>query len=420
MARPVTVVVIGAGHSGLAMSRCLSERSIDHVVLERGDVASAWRARWDSLRLLTPNWQCRLPGYAYAGTDPDGFMTKAQIVAFVEAYAAFVAAPVQTHTTVTGVSQGEDGYRVFTNRGNWRCRCVVVASGAFSVAAVPPNDFAVPRYVATLSAAQYRNVDALPPGGVLVVGASATGVQLADEIRRSGREVTLAVGEHVRMPRLYRGLDIQRWMDVTGLLDQRHDEVDDLVRARGVPSPQLIGSPERRTLDLNVLTERGVRLVGRCVGARDGRAMFSGSLRNHCALADLKLGRLLDGIDRWLATNDTVEGLADPERFAPTRVDASPRLMLDFAREGFDTVLWATGFRPDYSFLRVPVFDHKGRVRHDGGVVDAPGLYVMGLTFMRRRKSSFIHGAHDDAKELSDHLVAALGKSRRADAVVTA
>jgi len=409
----VDVVVVGAGHSGLAMSRYLSRRAIEHVVLERGEVANSWRhERWSSLRLLTPNWQSRLPGYAYDGADPDGFMTMPEVVDFVAGFARFIAAPVRTGVTVTSVLATDDGYLVETDRGAWRCRAVVLASGAHGLANLPAFAACVPDSVQTLTTKQYRHADQLDPRGVLVVGASASGVQLADEIARSGREVTLCVGEHIRMLRTYRGLDIQRWLDALGILDERYDTVDDVVRARRVPSPQLIGTPERTTLDLNALTERGVKLVGRLAAIHDGRAQFSGALANHCAMADLKLGRLLDSIDRWIAEHPAHpvavlagERPADPaERFAATRVAANPPLTLDLTRSRIGTILWATGFRPDLHWLQLPVFDHKGRLRHDGGVVDAPGIYVLGLNFMRRRKSSFIHGAEHDVLDLGEHL----------------
>jgi putative flavoprotein involved in K+ transport len=253
---------------------------------------------------------------------------------------------------------------------------------------------------------EYRAATQLEDGGVLVVGASATGLQLADEIRQAGHEVTVATGEHVRMPRRYRGHDIQFWLDRTGLLNQRYDEVDDVERARGLPSPQLIGSHDLSMLDLNRLTDNGVKIVGRLMGVRDGVAQFSGSLNNVCALADLKMNRLLDAIDQWVLGNPV---LCDaPERFDTTRVDASPALLLDLSRNNIRTVIWATGFRPDYSWLDLPVVDHKGRIRHDGGVVDAPGVYVLGLPVLRRRKSSYIHGIEDDARDITQHLVSYL------------
>jgi len=401
----VDVVVIGAGHSGLAMSRCLSERAIEHVVLERGEVANAWRhERWDSFRLLTPNWQTRLPGNAYAGPDPNGFMTKAEIVDFIDRYAQIIAAPVRTETGVTSVIADGSRYRVQTTRGTWICRALVLASGAHAKADVPALARGLPSSVTSWTADRYRNPDQLDERAVLVVGASATGLQLADELRRSGRKVTLAVGEHVRMPRVYRGRDIQWWMHTLGLLDVRFDAIEDVDRARRVPSPQLVGSPERSTLDLNLLRERDVEIVGRLVGTGQGKAHFSGALHNACASADLKLGRLLEAIDRFLAAHPSVDPEPPPTRPAPTRIEANPRLSLDFARERIGTVIWATGFRPDYGWLHVPAFDAKGRLRHHGGIVDLPGLYALGLPFMRRRKSTFIHGAEDDVRDLSHHL----------------
>lgn len=406
-----SVVVVGAGHAGLAMSRCLAERSIDHVVLERGEVANSWRTeRWESLRLLTPNWQSRLPGYRYDGDDPDGYRTMAETVAFIDEYARRIAAPVRTHTAVTSVRRTGDGYSVTTTRGEWRCRAVVLASGACNIPIVPALAAALPQSVATLTPFQYRNPDQLPDGGVLVVGASATGIQLADEIHRSGRPVTLAVGEHIRVPRVYRGRDTQWWMDAAGILDQRYDEVDDLARARGVPSLQLAGHPDRRTLDLNSLANQGVRLTGRLAAVRDGKALFSGALANQAALADLKMNRLLDAIDEWAARSGLDREVAPAHRFAPTSIPANAPLTLDLARGKIRTILWATGFRPDYSWLHVDVLDRKGRIRHDGGVVDSPGLYLMGAPFMRRRKSSLIDGAADDAGALSAHLAAYLAQ----------
>jgi len=274
------------------MSRCLSERSIEHVVLERGDVANAWRTeRWDSLRLLTPNWQSRLPGFGYDGPDLEGYRTVPEVVDFIARYARVIAAPVETNTAVTSVRPADAGYRVITNRGDWSCRTLVIATGACNIPDVPAVATAVPPSITTMTPMQYRNPGRLPDGGVLVVGASATGTQIAAEIQRSGRPVTLAVGEHIRAPRIYRGKDIQWWMDAAGVLDERYDAVDDINRARRVPSLQLTGSPERSTLDLNALTAMGVRLAGRLAGINGGTAQFAGSLRNMCELSDLKMNR---------------------------------------------------------------------------------------------------------------------------------
>ncbi|MGE3512871.1 MAG: NAD(P)-binding domain-containing protein [Vicinamibacterales bacterium] len=401
----VTTVVIGAGHAGLAASRLLTDRSIDHVVLERGEVANSWRReRWDSLRLLTPNWQSRLPGFAYDGSDTNGYMTMREVIEFISRYARLSQAPVRTRTLVRSVRRLDDGYHVATSTGPIHCRCVVIASGACNLPSVPTLRQAIPASIVQLTPFDYRSPMQLPDGGVLVVGPSATGVQLAAEIHRSGRPVTLSVGEHVRLPRTYRGRDVLWWMDASGVWNQRYDEIDDLTRARRLPSPQLVGTPERLTLDLNALTTIGVELVGRMSAVREGRALFSGGLRNLFALADLKMNRLLDTFDEWARFHAHDADVGAPERLAPTRVPASSRLQIDLRGGEIRSILWTTGFRPDYSWLEVPVVDDKGCLRHDGGVVESPGMYALGLPVLRRRKSSFIHGIEDDARDVIEHL----------------
>jgi len=393
-----TTVVIGAGHSGLAMSRRLTERSIDHVVLERGQVANSWRTqRWDSLRLLTPNWMNRLPGRAYEGDDPDGYLAVDELVELLDDYAAASDAPVQEATTVTAVRAAGDGFVVATDRGDWRARSVVLAAG-LTRPTVPPAAQALPDALTSITSVDYRSPDQLPPGGTLVVGAAASGVQLAEEIHRSGRPVTLSADEHVRVPRRYRDRDLLWWLDAVGVLDERWDELDDILRARNVASFQLIGA--QRTIDLNALQDQGIRLVGKFAGVRDGVAQFAGSLRNVAALADLKLNRLLDSIDEFAGGRG--------ERFEPTRIGDVP-LLLPLTDGEITSVVWATGLAPDLSWLELPVFDHRGRLRHDGGVVDWPGLYVTGLPVLRRRRSTFISGADADSQDLSAHLASFLG-----------
>jgi putative flavoprotein involved in K+ transport len=330
------------------MSRCLTERSIDHVVLERGEVANSWRTeRWDSLRLLTPNWQSRLPGFGYEGDDPDGYRTMPEIVAFLDRYAEVISAPVETNTIVTSLRAVDAGYLVSTDQGEWRCQTVVLASGACNIARVPALSEALPSEIATLDSMQYRNPEQLGPGGVMIVGASATGTQFADEIHRSGRPVTISVGEHIRAPRVYRGRDLEWWMDAAGILDERYDEIEDINRARKLPSLQLTGTPDRTTLDLNALTATGVKLIGRFAGINDGKAQFSGSLRNQCAMSDLKMGRLLDTIDEWASENGLDGEVEAPHRLEPTDVEESPPLGMNLTSGEIKTIIWATGYRPD-------------------------------------------------------------------------
>jgi putative flavoprotein involved in K+ transport len=340
-------------------------------------------------------------------------MTMPEVVERIAGFAEATAAPVRTHTTVTSVRRADGGYGIATDRGEIQGRTVVLASGAANIPHVPGVSTAVPKGIECFTAFDYRNPGRLPPGGVLVVGASATGVQLAEEIQRSGRPVTLSVGEHVRLPRTYRGQDVLWWMESSGVWAQRYDEIDDLDRARRLPSPQLAGTPGRTTLDLNTLRSAGVEIVGRLGAIRDGRALFSGGLPNQFALADLKMERLLDTFDAWARNHAPNGEIGPPERFEPTRVPASARLSLDLRSGEIRSILWATGFRPDYRWLDVPVFNHRGELRHEGGVlVDAPGLYAMGLPVLRRRKSTFILGAEDDARDLVGHLAGYLGGDR--------
>jgi putative flavoprotein involved in K+ transport len=407
-----TAIVVGAGHAGLAMSRRLTERSIDHVVLERGEVANSWRTqRWPSLRLLTPNWQTRLPGHHYTGDDPDGFMPAADLAATLTGYARLISAPVRTATAVQTLrAGGPQGFQIRAGDDLLTARAVVVATGACALPAIPGIADAIPPSITTLTPLAYRDPGQLPDGGVLVVGASATGVQLAGEIHRSGRPVTLAVGEHVRLPRTYRGRDIFWWLEATGLLAERYDQIDDLTRARHLPSPQLTGTPEAVTTDLNSLTAQGVRIVGRLGRINYGVAQFSGSLANTCRLADLKMNRFLNRADEWATASGLDDELAPPHRFAATRVDPDTPLELDLTSGEITTVLWATGFRPDHSWLDIPVRDRTGRIRHDGGVVTgAPGLYVLGLPVLRTRASTYIHGADADSDAVAGQLRCFLG-----------
>ena len=403
--RRTDTLVIGGGQAGLALSRSLKDRSVEHVVLERGRVGERWRSeRWDSLRLLTPRWQSRLPGWSYRGTDPDGYMSKDELVEYLEAYASSFDAPVRTGVTVTGVRRTMDDFTVETDEGLWRARNVVIATGDCQQASVPAFARHLAPDVHQLVPARYKNPDQLPEGGVLVVGASATGLQLAVEIHRSGRPVVLSVGRHTRLPRTYRGRDIMAWLDAMGVLDERAEDVADLEASRAQPSLQLVGTPDRTTLDLGMAGGMGIRLVGRTCGADGHSVDFDDNLVEDVVAADLKLIRLLRRIDAYIETCGLDRGCPPEALPAMTPLpDAPPSI--DLAEAGIRTVLWATGFRRSYPWLHVPVLDARGEIRHEGGVTPCPGLYVMGLRFLRRRSSSFIDGQARDAEELADHIV---------------
>jgi putative flavoprotein involved in K+ transport len=413
--RRTDTVIIGGGQAGLAMSRSLAERSIDHVVLERGRVAERWRSeRWDSLRLLTPNWQSRLPGFRYEGPDPDGYMTMPEVIDHLERFARSFDAPVEESTTVTAVEPVVEGYRVRTDRGVWEAQAVVIATGQCDVALVPSFGANLPSDIQQLVPTRYRNPSGLPEGGVLVVGASSTGAQLADEIRKSGRAVTLAVGRHIRLPRRYRGKDILWWFDRMGLFDETAEDVYDIAASRRQPSLQLIGTPEHASLDLPVLQERGVRLVGRAIGVEGSRVRLADDLVAHTVAADAKLAGLLARIDEFVVARGLMGEVGPPEPFVPFFWPHPAPAEIDLVAEGIATVIWATGFRREYPWLKVSVLDERGEIRHRGGITESPGLYVLGLQFLRRRKSNFIDGVGVDARELAEHLSGYLDRRRQA------
>jgi putative flavoprotein involved in K+ transport len=394
------------------MSHCLAAAAIDHVVLERGEIANRWRTDgWDSLRLLTPNWMTRLPGFRYQSNDPDNFMTVPEVVSFLERYARECRAPVQTNTTVRRVDRWGDRFRVATTGGAWCASAVVIATGHCDLPAVPAIHRSLVPWIEQIVPSAYRHPEQLPSGGVLVVGASSTGIQIADELQRSGRHVTLAVGQHTRLPRTYRGRDILWWLDRLGVLDQDASRVHNLEISRQQPSLQLVGRPDHTTLNLATLARRGVRIVGRLLELDRYRAAFDDALLATAAAADFKLAGVLNRIDEFITTSGIPA--APPEPFEPTwPLFADSETTLDLKAERIATVIWATGYRRAYPWLQVPVLDRRGEIRHHGGVTPQPGLYVLGLNFLRRRNSSFIDGVGADAHDLADHLARYVGVAR--------
>jgi putative flavoprotein involved in K+ transport len=410
--RRTEVVVIGGGQAGLAMSRRLADGRVDHVVLERGRVAERWRSeRWDSLRLLTPNWQSRLPGFRYEGPDPDGYMSAPEVVDYLARYARSFPAPVEDHTNVIAVEAAPSGFRVTTDRGVWEAPSVVIATGYCATPLVPGAARSLPDEMVQVAPSRYRNPRQLPEGGALVVGASATGIQLAEEIHASGRPVTLAVGRHTRLPRVYRGRDIMWWLDAAGVLDEKAEDVPNLEASRHQPSLQLVGRPGRPSLDLRTLQGQGVRLVGKLVSADGPRAFFADDLAGHMAAAEARLARLVQRFDVFAARTGLDAEVGAKEAFSPFIWSEPTPAELDLRSAGIRTVVWATGFRRCYPWLKVPVLDEKGEIRHKGGVTPYPGLYVIGLNFLRRRNSSFIDGVGRDALDLSVHLTERLRKA---------
>ena len=401
------VIIIGGGQAGLAMSRSLSVLGIDHVVLERGRIGERWHSeRWKSLHLLSTNALSALPGLPHNG-DPDAFMPANAFAAYLQTYAQTMDVPVICGVEVTKVEPVARGYRVSTSAGQWFARSVIVATGACDTPSRPAMAGALASSIVQIDPTAYWEPEQLPKGGVLVVGASSTGVQLAEEIHASGRPVVLAVGDHTRAPRRYRGRDIYAWMDAAGILDDPAHEGGNLAAARRQPSLQLVGSPDNRDIDLGILSRQGVRLVGRLAAVDGSKAGFSGDLERTTAASHERMVRILDRIDDCIERNKLDVPAADPTARIPF-ITASEPLTLDLQQERIAAVVWATGYVRRYPWLKAPVLDSHGEMIHRGGITTSPGLFVLGLTFLRRRRSPFIDGCGIDAEELApfvkDHL----------------
>jgi putative flavoprotein involved in K+ transport len=411
--RKTDAIVIGGGQAGLAMSRSLSRLAIDHVVLERGAVGERWRTeRWDSLHLLSTNGRSALPGLPHEG-DPDAFMHASEFGGYLQRYARHICAPVLTGTVVESVTRSGEGYCVVTSGGEWQGRAVVIATGACDVPFRPAEGDHLSRRIHQVDSPQYRSPAQLPGGGVLVVGAAATGVQLAEEIHLSGRPVTLAVGNHTAMPRRYRGKDIYEWMHLCGILDDPALENGNLDAARRQPSLQLIGTPQNRDINLEGLDRLGVTLVGRLCGTGESTVAFDGSLSSFAMQSHRRMVKVLDRIDASIAQKDWHAPAADPQARAAFMPDR-PAMELDLDAIGINSVVWATGFKRRYPWLHVPALDANGELRHCGGVVThEPGLYAIGLNFLRRRRSQFIDGCGQDAEDLAPIILQHLESCRR-------
>lgn len=409
--RAIETVVIGGGQAGLACSHHLTAADRPHVVLERGVVGERWRTEtWPSLHLLSPNWMNGLPGAPYRGPDPDGFRSAAAFAADLRAYARSFGAPVRERTAVLVVRRCGEGFVVLTDDGGWRAEHVVLATGWCDRPAVPNLACNAAPDLLLLAPKDYRGAAELPPGGVLVVGASATGVQLADELRAAGRDVTLAVGGHRRVPRRYRGMDIFWWLHRIGMLDRTIDETPDPAAARAEPSMQLVGRADHRSIDLATLQAAGVRLAGRVTAFDGHRVRFADDLPATVAAADHRRDALLAGIDQHIVAEGLDGEVLDPEPTRSIRPLGAPR-ELDLRSAGIGTVVWATGHRRAYPWLRIAVLDGRGELRQHRGVTPVPGLYVLGQRFQHHRSSNFIGGVGRDAAYVVGHLQAMIAGS---------
>jgi len=407
MTEHIETVIVGGGQAGLAMSYCLRQLGREHVVLERGRLAERWRSeRWDSLTLLTPNWMTQLPGYGYRGDDPHGFVSRDAVIHYLESYAAFFRPPLRCGVRVESVRQkpGESRYVVRTDAGTIEALNVVVATGPFQRPRIPPQSALLPGAVLQLHSRDYRNPTQLPSGAVLVVGSGASGLQICEDLHRSGRTVYLAVGRCNRWPRRYREADIFVWLQGLGLMDT--------VGLQSFIGPEygctgvLTGVGGGHDLDYGRLAAAGVTLLGHLRGAADGRLVFAGDLHESLALWDESWDILRDMIEAHIQKT----GLDLPPEATPSRAasrawrDQTPVLEVDLAASSISAVIWATGFIHDYGWLEVPVLDGGGGPIQQRGVTGSAGLYFLGLRRMHTPKSGFLFGVGEDAVYLADQI----------------
>jgi putative flavoprotein involved in K+ transport len=409
MIETIETVIVGGGQAGLCLSYYLSQVGREHIVLEKGSQpADAWRNhRWDSFCLVTPNWTFRLPGAEYQGDSPEGFMPREEVVATFERYVAQNRLPVQFQTAVTRVApDSQDGaYLVTTGTRDLRAHNVVIATGLFQAPKIPAFAERIPAWVQQLSAEEYRRPETLPPGAVLVIGAGQSGCQIAEELYQSGRKVFMCASAAPRGPRRYRGHDIFHWLVVTGFMDQTPDRLPS-PQARFGANPQASGKNGGHDINLHKFYRDGVILLGHLTDAQDGKIILAPDLQAILMKTDQAEKEFLTGVDTFIQKT----GLdAPPETCVPlTDGYASPEtLSLDLKKEGIQTIIWASGFRFDYSLVQLPVTDSVGFPITERGATRYPGLYFLGMPWLYKRKSGILFGVGEDAEHLA-RLIAGL------------
>jgi putative flavoprotein involved in K+ transport len=402
MERSVNVAIVGGGQAGLATSWYLTQAKLDHVVLESGRVAETWRSRrWDSFCLVTPNRFVQLPGAEYDAPDPDGFMLLAELIDHFQSWADSFEAPVEGNTTVTKLEANHGGGFLLTlPSGTIKARTVVVATGAYQRPFRPAGAELLPKDVVQLFAEEYSNPAALPPGAVLIVGSGQTGCQLAEEIHKSGRKVFLACGRCVWIPRRLEGHDLVWWMVESGYMDRTPDKLPSQA-ARLLGNPQATGHDGGRDLNFRVLHDMGVELLGRYAGAEGSTLQFADDLAASVDFGDARLADLL----KFIEVSCAAKGTTAPMYEIPPPLRIKTRTSLDVAQDGIGTVIWTSGYRPDYGWVKFPVFDDMGFPQQVDGCTTVPGLYFMGVHWMRKNKSSILYGVGEDAEVVAGHIV---------------
>ena len=409
------VIVVGGGQAGLAVSYCLSEQSIAHLVLERNRIASTWRDhRWDTFCLVTPNWQCRMPGYPYMGDDPDGFMLRDEISEYVEGFAASFKSPLYEGVTVESVECSDGGFRVQTSHGELTADQVILAVGGYHVPAVPRLAAALSPQVAQLHSSTYPNPYSLPDGPVLVVGSGQSGAQIAEDLHVAGREVHLSVGSAPRVARFYRGRDCVAWLEDMGHYDMPIESHPEGLAARKEPNHYVTGRDGGHDIDLRAYARDGMRLHGRLIAVDESGLSFADDLAANLDAADATMERIKDAIDRHIEEH-AIEAPTEP-RYSPVWEPSAGEGERLAAPEGLSTIVWATGFRHDWSWVKVPAFDGSGYPTHRRGVTTVPGLYVLGLPWLHTWGSGRFAGIDRDARYVAERVAESRAVESRAAA----
>jgi putative flavoprotein involved in K+ transport len=401
----VSVVIIGAGQAGLSLSYCLKQKQISHVVLEKHRVGHAWRSqRWDSFCLVTPNYQCRLPGHPYVGTDPNGFMLKDEIVGYLDAYVKSFSPPVREGVEVLRVRRGVQApFTVETSEGLYFADHVVVAAGGYHRPKVPPLAAALPKHTVQLNAATYRNAASLPEGAVMVVGSGQSGSQIAEDLHLAGRKVHLCTGSAPRVARRYRARDVVAWLEELGHYDMPIDEHPDGKGVRRKPNHYVTGRDGGRDIDLRKFANEGMQLHGRLLDIDEGGFHFGDDLEQNLDKADATSDRIKTMIDEYIAR----AGIDAPSeaRYIPVWRPGPPQRELAHAHGNVSTIIWCMGFATDYSFIELPAFEDNGYPKHDRGITPVPGLYFLGLPWQYTWGSGRFCGVARDAEHLAQRIV---------------
>lgn len=405
-----SVIVVGAGQAGLSLSYFLKQRGIDHLLLEKRSPVHTWRTqRWDSFCLVTPNWQCKLPGWEYRGNDPHGFMKRDEIISYLDGFVQHVGAPVHSGVTVQRVVRcaehgARGGFEISTSQGSYTCDQVVVASGGYHQPIIPRLAERLPKGMLQIHSEQYRNPAAMPAGKVLVVGNGQSGAQLAEDLHKAGREVVLATGDAPRCARFYRGKDVVDWLADMGYYDMGVGDHPLREGVRDNTNHYVTGRDGGHDIDLRQFAKEGMALYGLLTGLEDGTLIFNPDLRHNLDHADRIYNGINAAIDKHIAKAGVIA--PPPSVYEPVWQPAAERTRLELRGSGIGSVIWCIGFQPDFGWLDVPVFNGRGQPGHVRGVTAQPGLYFLGLPWLHTWGSGRFSGVSRDAQYIADQIEA--------------